>query len=104
MGIFDRYTVYETGKVREIFSHGTRRMEILNGETACLWQCIDEGDASGAVISRLVAKLYIPLRCYMWNKTATGLWLYERGLNQVPPEMPQVAISPTTSERPRMLM
>jgi hypothetical protein len=104
MGIFAGNRIVEIGSVPSVFCHGTRRMELLPGDVVCLWQCLDEepGPDGRSAYTRPVTKLYIPLRCFMWNKIATSVWAYEMGLSAVKPIVPANVNWP--EERSALLM
>jgi hypothetical protein len=93
--LFRPESILEPNAVPELFCHGPRNITLLPGNVVCYWMCQDEAlcRPTEMPLSRLVARLYIPLQSLVWGRQAAGLWLRTKGLDQIEPLPPSFAIT-----------
>lgn len=72
--------------VPAVFVHGTRRIDVLDGNVLQLWLCLDQpaGQEGLAPMSVPVMRVHMPIRSYVWNVMACMEWGFSQGLLQVP--------------------
>lgn len=72
--------------VPALFVHGTRRIDVLDGDILQLWLCLDQPTLHDGVspMSVPVQRLHIPMRSYVWNVMACMEWAFNRGILLTP--------------------
>lgn len=81
MELFDQALIVRR-ECPEIFVHGTRYIELLDGNLVRMWLCEDEPeDHTGRrKLSVPIVKILTPLDHYAWNVRAHIEWAFDRGL------------------------
>lgn len=72
--------------VPALFVHGTRRIDVLDGNILQLWLCLDQPTTEKGIapLSVPVVRVHIPIRSYVWNVMACMEWGFNRGLLRTP--------------------
>lgn len=84
--IFDPNRIIPADDVPADFVHGTRRIDLLEGDIVQMWLCMDQPTAVDglAPMSVPVRRILVPMRSYVWNIMANMEWAFDRGILRGP--------------------
>lgn len=91
MGIlFDPGSILQRSDVPTLYCHGTRRVDVVEGNLVRVWLCEDQPvSVPGlAPMSKPVAIVLVPLACYVWDILAHTEWAFDKGILRTKPRGP----------------